>query len=356
MSSGTFAAGIVFALALGAGLGAVVAMLWSKARSASLAAGSAAENARTAAEATRPIADSLERIESHIRGFESQRQHMLGGLEHQLSALSKETIALSQALRVPNARGRWGELTLRRVAELAGMVAYCDFFEQESGAGQRPDMLVKLPGGRTLAIDAKVPLSAYLDAEAASDDAARQAALERHASQVMRQVTQLSGREYWAQFQPSPEMVVLFLPGDHFLSAALERDPELLERALARKVLLATPVTLISVLKGIAYGWRQEKLAQNASELRRISAELYDRLRAFAEAYADSGRHLARALDAYNRSAGSWDARLLPSLERMRELGAGTAEAPQIPRVDGAAREPRGLPPTSPGPGGSPTI
>src|SRR6202023_3159384 len=151
-----------------------------------------------------------------------------------------------------------------------------------AGPGSRPDMIVKLPGGRTLAVDAKVPLAAYLDAEAATDDGARRAALDRHAQQVMRHVVQLGGREYWAQFQPAPEMVVLFLAGDHFLNAALERDPEMLERALARKVLLATPMTLVSVLKGIAYGWRQERLAKNADELRRISSEFYERVRAFA--------------------------------------------------------------------------
>jgi DNA recombination protein RmuC len=330
MTPATFLAGIVLALALGAAMAA----LWFRARTA-------ANEARAAADATRPIAGTLERIESQIRDFESQRQHMLGGLEHQLTSLSRETIALSQALRAPHSRGRWGELTLRRVAELAGMVPYCDFFEQATGDRQRPDMIVKLPGGRTLAVDAKVPLAAYLDAEAAPDDAARRAALDRHAQQVMRHVTQLSAREYWAQLQPAPEMVVLFLAGDHFLSAALERDPELLERALARKVLLATPVTLVSVLKGVSYGWRQERLAQNASELRRIASEFYDRVRAFADSYADSGRHLARAVDAYNRSAGSWDARLHPSLKRMRELGVGGAdEAPQLPPVDAAVREP----------------
>jgi DNA recombination protein RmuC len=331
MTLATFLAGIVLALALGA----VLAAVWFRARSA-------AAEARAAADSARPIAGTLERIEAQIREFESQRQHMLGGLEHQLSSLSRETIALSQALRAPNTRGRWGELTLRRVAELAGMVPYCDFFEQETNDRQRPDMIVKLPGGRTLAVDAKVPLAAYLDAEAASDDAARRAALDRHAQQVMRHVTQLGAREYWAQFQPAPDMVVLFLAGDHFLSAALERDPELLERALARKVLLATPVTLVSVLKGVSYGWRQERLAQNAGELRRIASEFYDRVRAFAELYADSGRHMSKALEAYNRSVGSWEARLLPSLKRMRELGVGGAEdAPQPQPVDAAVREPK---------------
>ena len=340
MPTGTFVIGIVVALAAGA----ACAALWFRARAATADAGQAAE-------ATRPIADSLTRIEAHMREIEAQRRQMLGGLEQQLGSLSKETVALSQALRVPNARGRWGELTLRRVAELAGMAPYCDFEEQatqssEGAARQRPDMLVKLPGGRTLAVDAKVPLAAYLDAEAAADAPARDAALDRHAQQVTRHVNTLSAREYWAQFQPAPEMVVLFLAGDHFLSAALEREPDLLERALAKKVLIATPMTLISVLKGVAYGWRQEKLAQNAEELRRIGAEFHDRLRMFAGVYAESGRHLAKALDAYNRSAGSWDSRVLPSLRRMSDLGAGRAAEPAvIPKLDGTARDPQGVVP-----------
>jgi DNA recombination protein RmuC len=305
------------------------------------------------------MAEALARIESQIRDFELQRQHLLGGLEHHLTSLSRETVALSQALRAPNSRGRWGELTLRRVAELAGMVAQCDFFEQESadrgdarGAIRsdssdgrlRPDMMVRLPGGRTLAVDAKVPLAAYLDAEAAQDDAARNVALDRHAQAVSRHVNVLSAREYWSQLQPAPEMVVLFLAGDHFLSAALARDPELLERALARKVLLATPVTLVSVLKGVSYGWKQERLAQNAGEIRRIAGEFYERIRLFADYYADSGRQLAKAVEAYNRSAGSWEARMLPSLKRMRELGAGAGDdAPQPARIDTSVREPQAL-------------
>jgi DNA recombination protein RmuC len=313
----TFVAGIVF--------GAVLTALFFKNRQAP------------------PIVATLERLEAQIRDLESQRQHMQGGLNQQLTSLSRETVALSQALRAPNTRGRWGELTLRRVAELSGMASQCDFFEQHSSDGQRPDMIVKLPGGRTLAVDAKVPLSAYLDAEAAVDDPARRAALDRHAQQVMRHVMQLGGREYWARLQPSPEMVVLFMAGDHFLAAALERDPELLEKALARKVLLATPVTLVSVLKGVAYTWRQEKLAQNAGELRKLGAELYDRVRVFADSYSDAGRNLAKAVDAYNRSAASWEMRLSPSLKRMRELGVGgNDDAPQPPRLEAVVRETQG--------------
>lgn len=330
MTATTFLIGIVFALAAGA----AITMVFFRLRAA---AEQAAKSA--AAESNRPVAETLARLEAQIRDLESQRQHALGGLEHHLNALNKETVALSQALRAPNSRGRWGELTLRRVAELSGMAPNCDFYEQESGGGVRPDMIVRLPGGRTLAVDAKAPLSGYLDAEGSSDEPQRRAALDRHAQQLSRHVMHLSGREYWAQLQPAPEMVVLFLPGEHFLSAALERDPELLERALAKKVMLATPVSLVSVLKGVSYGWRQERLAKNAEELRRIAGEFYDRARAFAEYYADSGRNLAKAVDAYNRSVGSWEARLEPSLKRMRELGAGGAtEVPMPARIDSAVR------------------
>jgi len=340
MPSATFSTAIVLA----AGVGIVLAVIWMRARAA---AKNTANDARIAAEAARPMADALARIEAQMRDIESQRQHALGGLEAHLATLSKETLALSQALRGPNSRGRWGELTLRRVAELAGMAPYCDFYEQQTsgepqaGDRKRPDMLVRLPGGRTLAVDAKAPLSAYLDAEEAADPVTRGAALDRHAQQLWRHVAELSTREYWAQFDPAPEMVVLFLPGEHFMSAALERNRDLLELALAKKVLLATPVTLVSILKGVSYGWRQERLAKNAEELRRIAGEFHERVRAFAELYADAGRHLSKAIDAYNRSAGSWEARLLPSLKRMRELGVGgSAEPAQPARIDTIARQP----------------
>lgn len=328
MSWETFLGGIVVALAAGAALAA----LWFRGRTSSRLPEPSSGP---------PVAETLARLELQIRELEAQRQHMMGGIEHQLDALSKETVALSQAMRQPQGRGRWGELTLRRVAELSGMVAYCDFFEQASSDGQRPDMIVRLPGGRTLAVDAKVPFAAYLEAETLAG-AAREAALARHAQQLARHVAQLGAREYWAQFQPAPEMVILFLAGDHFLSAALERDPELLERSLTRKVLIATPMTFISILKGVAYGWRQEKLAANAETIRRIGSEFYDRLRAYAETYAEAGRHLAKAIDAYNRSAGSWDARVLPALRRLTEMGLGAgADPPVIAPVDAVAREPR---------------
>lgn len=321
MTIQTYWVGIV--LAAGLAVGAATALLFRRLLASPAIEHPAPAIEQPAEDPAKPLAEALARMEAQIREVELQRQRDLGGLEHHLTAISRETVALSRALRAPNSRGRWGELTLRRVAELSGMVAQCDFVEQESAQGMRPDMLVKLPGNRTLAVDAKAPLSAYLDAEAAANDAARTAALVKHAQQLARHVQTLAGREYWSGFETAPEMVVLFLPGDHLLSAALEQDPDLLDRALAKKVLIATPVTLISVLKGIAYGWRQERLAKNADELRRTASEFYDRMRLFAEAYAESGRQLGKAVEAYNRSAASWESRLDPSLRRMRELGVG---------------------------------
>lgn len=300
-----------------------------------------------------PLVEALARIETQLREFESRERHILGSLDANLAAVGRDTAGLAQAMRGANTRGRWGELTLRRVAELAGMSPHCDFIEQASSSQTddsrlRPDMLVRLPGGRTLAVDAKTPLGAYLDAESAAEPGARLAAFDRHAQQLWRHVNELASREYWAQFDTAPEMVVLFLPGEHFLGAALERDRDLLDRALAKKVLIATPVSLVSVLKGAAFGWRERRLTENAEELRRIAGEFHERLRGFAEFYADAGRHLARAVEAYNKSAASWEARLLPSLKRVRELGVGgSAEAPQPKRIDTAVREPAVLPQVS---------
>jgi len=296
----------------------------------------------------RPLSESLDKLSTHIRELERARENAFGSLGEQLQALARETTALSTALRSPQARGRWGEITLRRVAELAGMVKNCDFLEQEtfeSGTARiRPDMIVRLPGERTLVVDAKVPLTGYLDAAAAKDEATRRAALQRHGQQVAEHVRQLSGKQYWAQFQPAPELVVLFLPGDHFFSAALEGNPQLIEDALAQKVVIATPVTLIAVLRGIAYGWTQEQLAENAEEIRRVAAELYQRVQLVQGHYADTGRLLERTVEAYNRSVGSWDTRLLPALRKMRELGVASGEEPEAPeQIDLLARRPRAV-------------
>ncbi|HWY49128.1 MAG TPA: DNA recombination protein RmuC [Bryobacteraceae bacterium] len=294
----------------------------------------------------RPLSDSLGRLETYVRELERAREKAYGSLGEQLQSLSRETTILSTALRSPQARGRWGEVTLRRVAELAGMVKNCDFLEQSTQAGDgvriRPDMIVRLPNDRCLVVDAKVPLTAYLDAAACSDEPSRRAALQRHSQQVGEHVRQLAGKQYWSQFQPAPELVVLFLPGDHFFSAALEGNPDLIEEALARKVVIATPVTLISVLKGIAYGWNQEQLAENAGEIRRVASELYDRVQLVCDHYADTGRLLEKTVEAYNRSVGSWDSRLVPALRKMRELGVSSGEEPEAPeQIDLLARRPR---------------
>ena len=296
----------------------------------------------------RPLNDSLGRLETHVRELERAREKAFGSLGEQLQSLARETTTLSTALRTPHIRGRWGEVTLRRVAELAGMVKNCDFLEQETcegnGARIRPDMIVRLPQDRSLVVDAKVPLTAYLDAVAATDEPARRASLQRHGQQVAEHVRQLSSKQYWSQFQPAPELVVLFLPGDHFFSAALEANPELIEDALARKVVIATPVTLISVLKGIAYGWGQEQLAENAEEIRRVAAELYDRVQLVYDHYCDTGRLLEKTVESYNRSVGSWDSRLVPALRKMRDLGVSSGEEPEAPQqIDLLARRPRAV-------------
>ncbi|MFB3779274.1 MAG: DNA recombination protein RmuC [Bryobacteraceae bacterium] len=297
-----------------------------------------------------PLAAALEKLEGQVRELDRARLDAFGALRNELQRLAQETGSLAVALRNPQTRGRWGEITLRRVAELAGMVKHCDFTEQETkegGEGRiRPDMVVRLPGGRTLAVDAKVPLTAYMEAVAASDETRRREALVRHGQQVLGHVAQLSGKQYWSQFQPAPEMVVLFLPGDQFFSAALEHNPTLIEDALARKVLLATPTTLISVLKGISYGWRQQQLAENAELIRQVAAEFYERLQVLHGHYADSGRHLEQAVEAYNRSVASWESRLLPSLRKVRELGVAAGDEPSAPeRIDVVPRSPRKIEP-----------
>jgi DNA recombination protein RmuC len=294
----------------------------------------------------KPLADSLAKLEAHIHELEAARRQAYGSLDQQLQTmalreteLQRETAQLVTALRSPQVRGRWGEITLRRVAELAGMAERCDFCEQETQETEtgriRPDMIVRLPGERTIVVDAKAPLTAYLDAVAANGDADRRTALIRHSQQVARHVEQLSSKTYWAQFQPAPEFVVLFLPGDPFFSAALEHKPALVEDAARQKVLVATPTTLIAILKGVAYGWRQEKLAENAEEIRQLAAELFDRIVTLQTHFNDIGRSLGKSVDAFNRCVGSLESRVYPSLRRIRELGATTADEPPEPeRVD----------------------
>jgi DNA recombination protein RmuC len=297
--------------------------------------------------AVKPLNDTVARLESHLREVERERQKALGSLGEQLQTLTRETGSLATALRSPQARGRWGEITLRRVAELSGMIRNCDFLEQQSRDGDngriRPDMIVQLPGGRSLVVDAKVPLTAYLDAMSAKDEAARKVALQRHAQQLAEHVKQLSSKQYWGQFQPAPELVVLFLPGDHLFSAALEQNPALIEDAIAKKIVIATPVTLISVLKGIAYGWKQEQL-ENAEQIRRVAVEFYDRVQTVQQYYADTGRQLEKSVECYNRSVASWDARMLPALRKLKDLGIAEGSEPASAEViDVVTRRPRAV-------------
>ena len=308
------------------------------------------EKEKTIAHLVQPIRETLEKTEQQIRRMENERREAFGTLTEQLRAMSEaqnrlqlETRHLVQALRRPEVRGQWGEMTLKRVVELAGMVEHCDFVEQvhqatESGA-VRPDMIVHLPDRRQLVVDAKTPLDAYLEAVEAADDDRRQQALQRHARNLREHVRQLASKAYWEQFEDTPDFVVLFIPGDQFLSHALAADPELLEYALGNRVILATPSSLIALLRAVAYGWRQEALAENAEEIRRLGEELHGRLATFTEHLARVGKSLDASINAYNRAVGSLDSRVLPAARRFGELGIHAKKSiPQPEPVDRLAR------------------
>lgn len=299
-----------------------------------------------------PLKEALERYEQQVNEMEKSRQTAYGSLEEQLRSLSstsqqlqKETGSLVTALRTPQVRGRWGEMTLRRAAELAGMSEYCDFVEQETvtteSGRQRPDMIVNLPGGRRIVVDAKVPLQAFLDSAAATNEEERSAQLARHAQLVRAHVSQLASRSYSDQFDFSPEFVVLFLPGESFFAAALEQDHTLIEDAMERKVVLATPTTLIALLRAIAYGWRQELIAKNAQTISDLGKQLYDRMRTFVSHFESVGGALGRAVESYNKAAGSLESRVLPSARRFKDLGAATGE--EIVEIEPVDESPRAL-------------
>ncbi|HKI68644.1 MAG TPA: DNA recombination protein RmuC, partial [Verrucomicrobiae bacterium] len=299
-----------------------------------------------------PLIETLKRYETQIQEMEKNRQNAYGSLEEQLrnlanvnQQLQKETGTLANTLKGgPAVRGRWGEMTLRRVAELAGMSEHCDFTEQESfesdNGRQRPDMIVHLPNGRDIAVDAKAPLQAFLDAAAATTEEERAARLARHAQLVRERMKELSAKAYWDQFDPAPEIVVLFLPGESFFSAALEQDRTLLEDGMQKHVVIATPTTLIALLRAVAFGWRQEKIEQNAREISALGKELYDRVRTFLGYFENVGATLRRATENYNRAVGSLESRVLPSVRKFKELGAATGNPiPEIDPVDETTRE-----------------
>ena len=258
--------------------------------------------------------------------------------------LEAETGNLVRALRTPSVRGRWGEIQLRKVVEMAGMVNYCDFLEQETAdSGRlRPDMVIKLPNGRNIVVDSKAPLQAYLDSLEAADDAQRAVCLTRHARQIRDHLQKLSAKNYWEQFQPTPEFVVLFLPGETFFSAALKQDPGLIEAGVDRKVLLATPTTLIALLRSVAYGWRQEQLTENAEAISRLGREIFDRLATLNQHFQQMGKNLERAVDSYNKGMSSLDSRVMVSARKFKELGAGSSK--DIEPLEQIEKHPRSLP------------
>lgn len=280
----------------------------------------------------KPIRDALQASQKQISDLEKSRSEAYGGIKAQLEtmqinqqSLTQETQNLVKALRRPEVRGRWGEITLRRLVELAGMVEHCDFQEQVHVAGEsqviRPDMVVRMPNQRDLVVDVKTPLDAYLEAVEAKDDAARQRGLERHARNVREHIRTLSSKAYWAQFKNSPEFVILFIPGDQFLSAALNEDPDLIESALSQQIILATPTSFVALLKAVAYGWRQMALADNAQEIRELAEELYGRLATFVTHMNKVGRQLAGSVENYNRAVGSLERKVLPGARKFVELG-----------------------------------
>jgi len=298
----------------------------------------------------KPVKESIDKVDQQIRALERERGQAYGALTEQVRGLARtqerlqtETGNLVNALRAPAVRGRWGEIQLRRVVELAGMLEHCDFIEQASVTTDdgrlRPDLLVRLPGGRNLVIDAKAPLGAYLEALEAPGEAERAACLDRHAAQVRAHILKLAAKSYWEQFPTTPEYVVLFLPGETFYSAALERMPSLIEEGVSQRVLLATPTTLIGVLQAVHYGWRQERVAENAQEISRCGRQLHERIATLVEHFVSLGQSLGQSVKHFNTAMASFEGRVLVSARRLEELDAkGKKEIPTRPQIDARPR------------------
>ncbi|OZC97596.1 DNA recombination protein RmuC [Rhodococcus sp. 06-235-1A] len=288
-----------------------------------------------------PLHDAVDALSEHVRHVEHNRIRAYAGLSEQVTGmhrasmhLSTQTAQLVTALRAPQIRGRWGEVQLERVVELAGMVKHCDFDTQVSKEGIRPDMIVRLAGGRQIVVDAKVPFAAYLDAAQDEDSGAREKNLRRHAKQLRTHIDQLADKAYWEAFEPTPEFVVLFVPGDPFLDAALTSDTGLLEYAFGRNVILATPTTLVALLRTVAYTWKQESLAEDAARIQQLGRELYTRIGVVSTHLDKLGAHLGKAVESFNSTVGSVDTRVSVTARKLHELELFDAEPVDIARVD----------------------